>query len=492
MPLDAFEPTIFERDHRKTDQVEGREWFPRKEADTQSVEDSIPDEFISETLPDIPVLSEPEVVRHFTRLSRKNFSIDSGFYPLGSCTMKYNPKICDALAQLPHFARLHPEVGDIFCQGTLALMYEVQSFLAELSGMKQVTLNPCAGAHGEFCGILMIRAYHEDHGNNRNVVLVPDSAHGTNPATAAMSGYETVEITSGEDGCVDLDDLRRKLNDNVAALMLTNPNTLGLFEKNIQEIQKMVHEAGALLYYDGANLNAIAGIARPGDMGFDVMHINLHKTFATPHGGGGPGSGPVGVNEKLIPYLPIPVIERVDDQYTITYDREKSIGQLSTFFGNVGIVLRAFVYMRMHGLEGLRNNSKAAVLNARYLRKRLETRIPVAKQDPNMHEFILTLRDQNRFGNLNAMAIAKNLLDHGIHAPTVYFPLIVKECMMIEPTETESKRTLDFFVEVLEKILDEYERDPEHVLHAPHTLPVKRLDEVSAARQPDLIFKCFG
>lgn len=492
MPLDAFEPTLFEQDHRLDHKAEGREWFPHRKEDFKPVVELLPAEFLAGDMPDLPVLSEPEAVRHFTRLSRRNFSIDSGFYPLGSCTMKYNPKICDSMASLPGFARLHPESEAEFSQGTLMLMDETARILAELTGMKKVTLNPCAGAHGELCGILMIRAYHKDHGNQRHVVLVPDSAHGTNPATAAMAGYETVEVASGEDGTVDLEDLKRKLNDQVAALMLTNPNTLGLFEKNIQEIQRLVHESGALLYYDGANLNAIAGVARPGDMGFDVVHINLHKTFATPHGGGGPGSGPVGVNEKLLPYLPIPVIEKLDDRYTVTYDREKTIGQLSTFFGNVGIVLRAYMYMRMHGLDGIRNNTQAAVLNARYLRKKLESRIPVAKPDDNMHEFVLTLKDRGRFGELTAMTIAKNLLDYGFHAPTVYFPLIVKECMMIEPTETESKQTLDSFAEAVLKILDDYQSHPDTVLHAPHTLPVKRLDEVSAARQPDLTYKCFG
>ncbi len=485
MPLDAFEPTIFELDHKD----EGRDWFGGADSDESSLQELLPGEFLKSDLLDIPVLNESEVVRHYTKLSRRNFSIDSGFYPLGSCTMKYNPKICGILADLPGFANLHPEAGAGCAQGTLRLMDEIAQFLASLTGMKRVTLNPCAGAHGEWCGILLIRAYHQDRGDDRKTVLVPDSAHGTNPASATMVGYKTVEVKSCAEGCVDLDDLKQKLNDDVAALMLTNPNTLGLFEKDILEISRVVHEAGALLYYDGANLNAIAGVARPGDMGFDVVHINTHKTFATPHGGGGPGSGPVGVNEKLIPYLPIPLIGKGNGEYTISYDREKSIGQISTFYGNVGIVLRAYVYMRIHGLEGIKKNSVNAVLNARYLKKKLKSLIPVEIDADNMHEFVLTMKDHDRFGDLNAMILAKNLIDHGFHAPTVYFPLIVKEALMIEPTETESKQTLDDFASTVAQIIEDYKTDPEHVLHAPHTLPVKRLDEVTAARQPDLCWK---
>ncbi len=483
MPLDAYEPTLFERDHGG----EGRDVFPEK-GEEASLSTFLPEGCLSDTPLDLPTISEPEVIRHFTKLSRMNFSIDSGFYPLGSCTMKYNPKICDALSSLPGFAQLHPECGAENAQGTLHFMHQISQMLADLAGMKKVTLNPCAGAHGELCGIMMIKAYHKDHGNDRSVVLVPDSAHGTNPATAAMVGYKTVDVASNKEGRVDLDDLKSKLNDDVAALMLTNPNTLGIFEKDILEIAKRVHDAGAMLYYDGANLNAIAGIVRPGDMGFDVVHINLHKTFSTPHGSGGPGSGPVGVGEKLLPYLPTPLLEEENGKYVLNYDSEKSIGQLSTFLGNVGIVLRGYVYMRLHGLEGLKKNSVHAVLNARYLRQKLNEYVPASVMEDCMHEFVLTMRDHDRFGDLNAMVMAKNLIDHGYHAPTVYFPLVVKEAMMIEPTETESKQTLDAFTETVKNILEEYKNNPEKVLHAPHTLPVKRLDEVKAARQPDLIY----
>ncbi len=486
MPLDANEPTIFELDHGG----EGRDWFPAPEPEEEPINSILPTDCIAEQAPDIPNLSELETVRHFTRLSRKNFSVDSGFYPLGSCTMKYNPKVCEALSGLPGFANLHPLTDSQFAQGTLRLMDALSRSLAYLTGMEAVTLNPCAGAHGEFCGMLIARAYHKDCGNNRSVVLVPDSAHGTNPASAVMAGFKTVEVKSNAEGCVDLEDLKKKINEDTAALMLTNPNTLGLFEKEIEEIARLVHDAGALLYYDGANLNAIAGIAQPGDMGFDIIHLNLHKTFATPHGGGGPGSGPVGVNETLVPYLPTPVIEKRDGLYRLDYEKEKSVGQLSTFFGNVGIALRAYVYLRLHGLEGIRKNSETAVLNARYLKKEIESMIPAFLPADCMHEFVLTLKDKDRFGDLNAMVLAKNLLDHGFHAPTVYFPLIAKEALMIEPTESESKQTLDSFVEAIKEILEEYKTDPDRVRNAPHTTPVRRLDEVAAARQPDLVYTC--
>ncbi len=483
MPMDAYEPTLFELDHKG----EGRIWFSEPEG-TSTVDELLPDEALRRSPLDFPVVSEPEVVRHFTRLSRKNFSIDSGFYPLGSCTMKYNPKVNEALSQLPGFTDIHPESGQEVSQGTLRLMVEIQQYLADLTGMAGVTLNPCAGAHGEMCGMMLIKAYHDDRGDKRSIVLAPDSSHGTNPASASMVGYKTVELKSGTDGCVDIEQLKSHLNQDVAAVMLTNPNTLGLFEKDILEIQRLAHEAGALLYYDGANLNAIAGIARPGDMGFNVVHFNVHKTFSTPHGGGGPGSGPVGVCQKLLPYLPVPIIGEEDGTYTITRQSEKSIGQLSTFFGNVGIILRAYVYMRMLGLEGIRNNSFNAVLNARYMLERLKDFIPPELDGDCMHEFVLTLKDHERFGDFNAMVMAKNLLDRGFHAPTVYFPLIVKEAMMIEPTETESKRTLDSFVDAMKEILEEYKSNPEHVLHAPHQTPVRRLDEVTAARKPELVY----
>ena len=382
----------------------------------------IPESMRRDAPPALPEVSELELVRHYTALSRMNFSIDTQFYPLGSCTMKYNPKVTEALSQLPGFTRLHPEAGEESAQGTLTLMADIQDFLANLTGMKQVTLNPCAGAHGELCGMMMIRAYHNERQSKRTTVLVPDSAHGTNPASATMVGYQTVEVKSNAQGLVDLEDLEKKLNGETAALMLTNPNTLGLFEKDILEISRMAHAQGALLYYDGANLNAIAGIVRPGDMGFDVVHLNLHKTFATPHGGGGPGSGPVGVGEKLLPYLPVPVIERNDDTCSLNYDKDKSIGPLSTFYGNVGVALRAYTYIRLHGLEGLRRNSEHAVLGARYLRSRLQDLIPPSHPGDCMHEFVLTMKDRERFGDLNAMLLAKNLIDRGFTLPRSTFP----------------------------------------------------------------------
>lgn len=484
MPLDAFEPTLFELSSENG----GRSWFPQESAELDGL---LPGAYLNVETPSLPIVSELDVVRHFTKLSRRNFCIESGFYPLGSCTMKYNPKICDALASLPGFAQLHPQTDADLAQGALGLMDDISDFLCQLTGMDKVTTNPCAGAHGELCGMLLVRAYHRDHGSDRDTVLVPDSAHGTNPATAAMVGYKTLEVKSNAEGCVDLDDLKSKLNDKVAALMLTNPNTLGLFEKDILEIAKVVHDAGALLYYDGANLNAIAGVARPGDMGFDVVHINLHKTFSTPHGGGGPGAGPVGVKSRLVPYLPVPLIEKDEaGAYALDYSPEKTIGQLSTFFGNAGIVLRAYVYMRMHGAEGIRQNSVHAVLNARYLKSKLQHLIPAEIDADNMHEFVLTLKDKKRFGDFNAMAFAKNLIDRGYHAPTVYFPLIVKEALMMEPTETESKRTLDEFAATVEAILADAKADPEKALHAPYTTPVRKLDEVTAARRPVLTQPC--
>lgn len=484
MGLDRHEPTIFELDHGG----EGRDWFSSSPTENKPVNNWLPDNQINQEEIGLPSLSEGEVVRHYTKLSRLNFCIDSGFYPLGSCTMKYNPKVNDVLSGLPGFANLHPAAPDDCAQGTMKLIHEISGMISQLMGMDAVTMNPCAGAHGELCGILMIRAYHRDHNQNRHVVLVPDSAHGTNPATAAMAGFDTKEVKSNEHGCVDLDDLRAKLDENTAALMLTNPNTLGLFEKDILEIAKMVHEAGALLYYDGANLNAIAGVCRPGDMGFDVCHINLHKTFSTPHGGGGPGSGPVGVKEKLIPYLPIPVLEEKEGGYQWDFEAPKTIGQLSSYYGNVGIVLRAYIYMRIHGLVGIQRNSEHAVLNARYLLHHLKELIPVEIDDECMHEFVLTLKDKKRFNGLNPSIIAKNLIDRGFHAPTVYFPLIVKDCLMIEPTESESRQTLDVFLEVMKEIVEAYNADPEKTANAPYTLPVKKLDEVGAARKPELCF----
>ncbi|NTW10711.1 MAG: aminomethyl-transferring glycine dehydrogenase subunit GcvPB [Chlorobiaceae bacterium] len=436
------------------------------------------------TLPEVP---ESEVVRHFVRLSNLNFHVDKGMYPLGSCTMKYNPKINDYTCTLPGFAALHPLQPEVSAQGALQLMYELSGMLREIAGMAAVTLQPAAGAHGELTGILLIKQYHESKGSKRGKLLVVDSAHGTNPASAALAGYEIVSVSSNADGRTDLDDLARKLDRDVAALMLTNPNTIGLFEKDITEIAKMVHDNGSLLYMDGANMNALLGISRPGDMGFDVVHYNLHKTFSTPHGGGGPGSGPVGVCEKLVPFLPIPVVTRHEGTggtvYKLSYDHPESIGRMINFYGNFGVLVRAYTYIRMLGAEGLGRVSENAIINANYLLSRLEANFDLPYPKPVMHEFCLSGDRQKKEHGVRTLDMAKRLLDYGFHAPTIYFPLIVSEALMIEPTETESKETLDSFAEALNGIAEEAASDPAKVLSAPLTTPVKRLDEALASRQ---------
>ncbi len=436
----------------------------------------------------LPELSQLEIVRHYVKLSQRNHSIDTGFYPLGSCTMKYNPKICDWVGQLPGFTQLHPETPDQYAQGTLSILYRLQEYLKDITGFTAATLQPAAGAHGELVGMMMIKAYHQHHGHaERNEVLIPDSAHGTNPATAVMCGFKVIEIPSGKDGLVDLEIMKQHLSDKTAGIMLTNPNTLGLFEKDILEITRLVHEAGGLCYYDGANLNAIMGYARMADMGFDVMHINTHKTFATPHGGGGPGSGPVLVNDKLEPFLPCPTIEMKADQYCLNWDRPHSIGKVKLFNGNIEVLLRAYAYIECFGMQGLKDVSETAVLNANYLKESLKDTYAVPYPQTCMHEFILTSQNQRATdSHINTMAIAKRMMDYGVHPPTVYFPLIVPEAMMIEPTETESKQTLDAFIGIMKQIHEECLAQPEMVLAAPHTTPVKRVDEVQAARFPDL------
>jgi glycine dehydrogenase subunit 2 len=437
--------------------------------------------------PRLPELAEPQVVRHYTRLSHLNYSIDTGFYPLGSCTMKHNPKLDDEMAALQGFAGLHPYQDEADVQGILRLMYETERLLLEITGMHRATLQPAAGAQGELAGILMIRAYHRDHGGaRRDTVLVPDSAHGTNLASAVMAGYQVIEIPSSPRGLIDVDALQRNLSDKTAAIMLTNPNTLGLFEEDILDISRLVHEAGALCYYDGANLNAIMGKARPGDMGMDVVHLNLHKTFSTPHGGGGPGAGPVAVGRALEPYLPVPLVIRTehDDAYHFDYLRPQSIGRLKGFYGNVGVLVRAFAYILRMGGDGLAQASEDAVLCANYLRVRLHSLYPAAFDRPCMHEFVLSAKDLP--GGGTAEDVAKRILDFGMHAPTVYFPLIVPEALMIEPTETEDLRTLDAFVEVMTRIHRELREEPETVRQAPHSTPVRRPDEAEAARHPVL------
>jgi glycine dehydrogenase subunit 2 len=454
----------------------------------------IPEEFLRESKPLLPEVSELDAIRHYTRLSQKNFSIDTQFYPLGSCTMKYNPKACHVLASLPDFLNVHPLALEPGGQGTLACLYELQDILGEVTGMAGVSLASAAGAQGEFAGVAMIRAYHRERGDMaRTEMLVPAAAHGTNPASAAMGGFTVRELPVDARGNVDVGALRAAVGPATAGIMLTNPSTLGAFEQNIKSIAEIVHEAGGLLYYDGANLNAILGKVRPGDMGFDVIHLNLHKTFSTPHGGGGPGAGPVGVGETLLPYLPLPIVEREDQHYRLLdeADRPLSIGRLTAFAGNVGVLLRAYVYARMLGRDGMVRVAELATLNANYLMKQLADAgfVPAFPERRAAHEFILTLQSLAKERHITALDIAKRLLDYGFHAPTVYFPLLIPECLLIEPTETESKETLDAFASAMAAILKEAETDPEKLKAAPTTLPVRRLDEVNAARHPDLTYK---
>ena len=435
----------------------------------------------------LPELSEPEVIRHFTHLSQRNYSVDSGFYPLGSCTMKYNPKINEEVARLPGFARIHPYQPDSDVQGTLEVLYEMQEILAEIGGMDTVTLQPAAGAHGELLGLMLIKAYHDDHGQgHRDTILCPEAAHGTNPASAARCGYKTLTVHSDERGRVDLAHLKTLLTDNIAGLMLTNPNTLGLFEDDIAEICDLIHQCGGLVYCDGANMNALVGRARPGDMGFDVMHFNLHKTFSSPHGGGGPGSGPVGIKKILEPYLPIPQVVKTADGFRLDPDRPKSIGKIHGYYGSFLCILRSYVYIMYYGRERLSQIAENAVLNANYIRVMLQDFFDVAYSEICMHECVFTARRQQREHGIKALDIAKRLMDFGYHPPTIYFPLIVPEALMIEPTETESKETLDKFIDAMRQIASDAENDPEIVKSAPHFTPVRKLDEATAARQPCL------
>jgi len=454
----------------------------------------VPAAFRRREPPRLPEVSELGVVRHYTRLSRLNFSIDTNFYPLGSCTMKYNPRACNTLAMLPGFINRHPLAPESTGQGFLSCMWELQEILREVTGMKAVSLTPMAGAQGEFAGVAMIRAYHVARGDtHRDEIIVPDAAHGTNPATATMCGCKVIEIPTGADGDVDLDALKAAVGPNTAGIMLTNPSTVGVFDRKILEMSKVVHAAGGLLYYDGANLNAILGKVRPGDMGFDVIHMNLHKTFSTPHGGGGPGSGAVGVSERLVPFLPVPFVAREADRYRWVAEDERplSIGRLSAFMGNAGVLLRAYVYARMLGREGMPRVAEFATLNANYLMARLrDAGFQLAYPERRAsHEFIVTLKRQAKELGVTAMDFAKRLLDFEFHAPTTYFPLLVPECLLIEPTETESKETLDAFVEAMAKILAEARTEPERVKGAPYSTPVRRLDDVRAARQLDVAWK---
>ena len=441
----------------------------------------------------LPELSELDVVRHFTELSRRNFGVDTNFYPLGSCTMKYNPKVAERIATYPGFAHLHPllpqlRMGGMLTQGALAILYEMDLLLQEITGMAGFTMQPMAGAHGELTGMMIMAAYHRDKGNSKTIVLAPDSAHGTNPASAAIAGYRVVSVPSDAHGVMDLQALKQQINDEVAGVMLTCPNTLGLFNPHIKEICDLIHGVDGLAYYDGANLNAIVGKARPGDFGFDVVHVNLHKTFATPHGGGGPGAGPVGVTEKLVPFLPVSiVVKRSDGTYALEYDRPKSIGYVAPFYGNFGIVLRAYVYILMLGREGLKKVAETAVLNANYVRERLREHYQPAVDRICKHECVFSTTEKMAENGVHALDIAKALIDRGFHPPTVYFPTIVKEAMMIEPTETESKETLDAFIAGMIEIAELAQKDPAQLQAAPVTTCVSRPNETAAAKNLNIV-----
>ncbi len=488
--------TIFEKSR------EGRRAFVAPELDVDRDEDALPERFRRKEPPRLPEIAEPEIVRHYNRLSKRNFDLDQGFYPLGSCTMKHNPKLHERVAAMAGNARLHPAQAPQRAQGALQLMHELQGALGEIAGLPHVSLQPSAGSHGELAGVLLTRAYHEARGEQRTKVLTPDTAHGTNPATVTMGGYEVVKVGTAPDGGVDVDDLRAKADETVACLMLTNPNTLGLFDTNIEEIAKIVHDVGATLYYDGANLNAVMGRTRPGDMGFDIVHFNLHKTFTQPHGGGGPGAGPIAVSDRIEPFLPRPQVVRVTSpegrareaggakhEYLLDFDRPQSIGRLRGFQGNYGVFVRSYAYILSLGGDGLQEASETAVLNANYLLARLKEdgvaeHLPVAYDRICMHEFVLSGAPMKKNLGLKTLDLAKRLLDYGFHPPTVYFPLLVDEALLVEPTETETKETLDSFADAIAEILREGAEDPDIARSAPYSTPVRRLDEAGAAKRP--------
>ncbi|ABS35364.1 glycine dehydrogenase [Clostridium botulinum] len=467
---------------------EGRKGYRLPNLDVPEVELSelLPKNLLREDEIELPEVSEVDVVRHYTALSNKNYTVDNGFYPLGSCTMKYNPKINEDIVALSGFSKIHPLQDENISQGALELMYDLKGKLCEITGLDDFTLQPAAGAHGEYTGLLIIKAYHEKRGDTkRTKIIVPDSAHGTNPASASVAGFDIVEIKSGEDGRVSIEELKKVLNDEIAGLMLTNPSTLGLFEKDIKLISELVHEAGGLLYYDGANLNAIMGIARPGDMGFDVCHLNMHKTFSTPHGGGGPGSGPVGVKKHLAKFLPVPTVEKENDKFILDYNRPDSLGKIRSLYGNFGVMVKAYTYILTMGKEGLKSASHNAVLNANYIKESLRDYYNIGKDDICKHEVILSTLKENPH-HIATLDIAKRLIDYGVHPPTVYFPLIIEEALMIEPTESESKETVDEFIDAMKKIAVEAKENPELLHEAPVKAPVRRLDQVKAARKPIL------
>jgi glycine dehydrogenase subunit 2 len=460
--------------------------LPAADVPAVALAELLPSDALAQAPPPLPELSEPELVRHFTNLSTQNMSVDTHFYPLGSCTMKYNPKRNERLASLPGLIDLHPYQPESTVQGLLELLFCLQQMLAEIGGLPAVSLQPAAGAQGELTALLMAAAYFRDRGEHRTKVLTPDSAHGTNPASASMAGFETLTVKSTPAGYVDMDDLAARLDRTTAVFMITNPNTLGMFDGQIAQIAAFAHDAGALIYLDGANMNAILGISRPGDFGADMMHFNPHKTFSGPHGGGGPGAGPIAVSHALAPYLPVPLVERAGDRYRLAFDRPKSIGRVRTFFGNVGVLVRAYAYIRTHGPEGLRRVSENAVLNANYLLGKVKHIFSVPQGDRCMHEFVASAQELKAQRGVSAMDVAKRLLDYGFHAPTVYFPPIVREALMIEPTETETKQTLDAFAQTLFRVSEE----PADLLHeAPHTTSISRPDEVRAARQAVLSWR---
>ena len=499
-PRNAGTPTAQQREHAVTiyeRSVEGRRaaMLPPPDVPETALDELIPARLLREAPAELPEVSEPEIVRHYNRLSRRNFDLDTGPYPLGSCTMKHNPRLNERVAALPGHARLHPAQSPARAQGALELMWRLERALAEICGLPHVSLQPSAGSHGELAGLLLTRAYHQDRGEQRTKVLTPDTAHGTNPASVTMAGYEVVKVATGERGGVDVDDLRSKVDEQVACLMLTNPNTLGVFDENIGEISSLVHEAGGTLYYDGANLNAIMGFSRPGDMGFDIVHVNLHKSFSQPHGGGGPGAGPIAVSERIEPYLPVPRIVRREGEngaapsFDFDHDQKRSIGRLRGFAGNFGVFVRSYAYIRSLGADGLRDASETAVLNANYLLARLRAgragkHLPVAFDRLPMHEFVLSGAPAKRELKVRTLDIAKRLLDYGFHPPTIYFPLLVEEALMVEPTETETRESLDALADAIEAILVEAEADPAILREAPYTTPVRRLDEAAASRRP--------
>jgi glycine dehydrogenase subunit 2 len=500
VPSDAGTPTPQQRDPAVTIFDRSRPGrraatLPAVDVPERPLDELIPSHLLRDRPPELPEVSEPEIVRHYNRISRRNFDLDTGLYPLGSCTMKHNPRLNERVAALPGHARLHPGQDPKRAQGALELMWRLQGALAELCGLPHVSLQPSAGSHGELAGLLLTRAYHADRGERRTMVLTPDTSHGTNPASVTMAGYEVVKVATDERGGVDVDDLRAKVSDEVACVMLTNPNTLGLFDENITEIAAIVHDAGGTLYYDGANLNAIMGHSRPGDMGFDIVHVNLHKSFSQPHGGGGPGSGPIAVSDRIEPYLPVPRVVRRKrangdgPAFDLDRQRPKSIGRLRGFQGNFGVFVRSYAYILSLGADGLSDVSETAVLNANYLLARLRegragTYLPVAFDRRCMHEFVLSGRNAKRELKVTTLDIAKRLLDYGFHPPTIYFPLLVDEALMVEPTETETRESLDAFADAIEEILAEADDDPATLTEAPYSTPVRRLDEAAAARRP--------